>query len=248
MIARAIKTKKVTSSSCTIFELLDEFLPEMEERGVLALTSKIVSLCEGRTLPIEGTDLPALVRQEAEFYMPDAKAQHGYTFTIAHNMLTPNSGIDESNSAGQYTLWPADPWASAAAIRRYLCDRFGLKEVAVIIVDSTFLPLRWGAIGLALAYSGLQPVRSYAERTDLFGRPSKLTRANVLDSLATTATFVMGEGDEQTPLAMLSDLSQVEFADQDPTKEEIAARHTPPEEDSFGPLLTSMKWKKGGAA
>src|SRR5688572_13849101 len=128
MIAKAIKTKKVTTSSCTIFELLDEFLPEMKEGSVLALTTKAVSLCEGRTVPIEGTDLPELVRKEAKLYMPEAKAQHGYTFTIAHNMLTPNSGIDESNSAGMYTLWPADPWASAAAIRHYLKERFGLKE------------------------------------------------------------------------------------------------------------------------
>lgn len=248
MIAQAIKTKKVTSSSCTIYELLDEFLPEMGERSVLALTTKIVSLCEGRTVPIEGTDLPELVRREARLYMPDAEAQHGYTFTIAQNMLTPNSGIDESNSAGVYTLWPADPWVSAAAVRRYLRDRFGLKEVAVVIVDSNFLPLRWGAIGLALSYSGLQPVRSYSDKTDLFGRPLLLTRTNVIDSLATAATFVMGEGDEQTPMAVISDLQQVQFVDKDPTKEEIAARYTPPEEDSFGPLLTGVKWEKGGSA
>lgn len=247
MIARAIKTDKVTPSSCTIFELLDKFLPELEERSVLALTTKVVSLCEGRTMPIEGTDLQELVRREAALYMPDAKEQHGYKFTIAQNMLTPNSGIDESNSAGVYTLWPADPWASAAAVRQYLKKRFGLKEAAVIIVDSTFLPLRWGAIGLALSYSGLQPLRSYAGKTDLFGRPLNLTRTNVLDSLAAAATFVMGEGDEQTPLAVLGDLPQVEFVDEDPTKEEIAARYTPPEEDSFGPLLTAVKWEKGGA-
>ncbi len=248
MIAQAIKTKKVTSSSCSVNELLDEFLPELKERSVLALTTKIVSLCEGRTMPIEGTDLPELVRREAELFMPGAEAQHGYTFTIKHNMLTPNSGIDESNSAGVYTLWPTDPWASAAAVRHYLKERFGLKEVAVIIVDSDFLPLRWGAIGLALTYSGLRPVRGYSDKTDLFGRPLLLTRTNVIDSLAAAATFVMGEGDEQTPLAVLSDLPQVEFVDQDPTKEEIAARYTPPEEDSFGPLLSGVKWEKGGAS
>ncbi len=247
MIVRAIKTSKVTSSSCTVFELLDKFLPELQEGSVLALTTKIVSLCEGRTMPIEGTDLPALVRQEAELYMPEAKAQHGYTFTIKHNMLTPNSGIDESNSAGVYTLWPADPWASAASVRSYLKKRFGLNDIAVIIVDSDFLPLRWGAVGLALAYSGLQPVRGYSDKTDLFGRPLLLTRVNVIDSLAAAATFVMGEGDEQTPLAVLGDLPQVQFVDKDPTKEEIAARYTPPEEDSFGPLLTGVKWKEGGA-
>ena len=248
MIARAIKTEKVTSSSTAITKLLDEFLPEMKERSVLALTSKVVSLCEGRTMPIEGTDLQALVREEAEWYMPNAEAQHGYTFTIAHNMLTPNSGIDESNSAGVYTLWPKDPWASASAVRKYLRERFGLKEVAVVIVDSDFLPLRWGTIGLALSYSGLEPVRSYSDQADLFGRPLKLTRTNVADSLATAATFVMGEGAEQTPLAVIEDLPNVKFVAEDPSKEEIAARRTPPSEDSFGPLLTGVEWREGGAA
>lgn len=248
MKVRAIKTKKVTSSSAALFELLDEFLPELKERSVLALTSKIVSLCEGRTLPVEGTDLQALVREEAEWYMPDAEAQHGYTFTIAHNMLTPNSGIDESNSDGVYTLWPKDPWASAASVREYLKKRFGLEDVAVIIVDSDFLPLRWGTIGLALSYSGLEPVRRYYDKTDLFGRPLKLTRANVLDSLATAATFVMGEGAEQTPLAIIEDLPNVKFVQEDPTREEIAARRTPPSEDSFGPLLTGVEWREGGTA
>lgn len=247
MIAQAIHTRKVTAGACTIFNLLDDALTELPERSVLVVTSKIIALCEGRTVPVHGTDLPALVRQEAEWYMPEAKAQHGYTFTLAHNMLTPNSGIDESNANGMYVRWPADPQASANDIRRYAVARFQLHEVGVIISDSNFLPLRWGAIGLALAYSGIEPVRSYADKTDLFGRSLKLTRTNVVDSLATTATFLMGEGAEQTPLAVLEDLPNVEFVRRDPTTKEITARHTPPSEDSFGPLLTSVEWRPGGS-
>jgi F420-0:gamma-glutamyl ligase len=247
MIAKAIKTRKVTAGACTLFELLDESLHELPERGVLAVTSKVVSLCENNVKPIAGTDLEALVRAQAQWYMPQAEVQHGYTFTIAHNMLTPNSGIDESNGGGVYVLWPKDPQASANQIREYLVERFKLKEVAVIIVDSTFLPLRWGAIGLSLAYSGIEPVRSYADQADLFGRPLTLTRTNVTDSLAATAAFLMGEGAEQTPLAVFEDISSVVFVPRNPTADEIAARHTPPSEDSFGPLLTGVEWAAGGA-
>jgi F420-0:gamma-glutamyl ligase len=247
MLARTIHAPKVTTGSRTIFALLDECLDAMPEKSVLVVTSKIVSLCEGRTMAIQGTDLPALVRSESEWFMPNAEAQHGYTFTIAHNMLTPNSGIDESNADGVYVLWPADPQASANQIRKYLVERFGLREVAVIISDGDFLPLRWGAVGMALAYSGIEPVRSYSDKVDLFGRPLKLTRTNVVDSLATTASFLMGEGAEQTPLTILEDLPNVQFLDRDPTPEEIAARHTPPSEDSFGPLLTGVDWEPGGA-
>lgn len=247
MKASAIRTRRVTSGACTIFELLDEALTALPERSVLVVSSKIVSLCEGSTVPVEGTDLQKLVRDEAEWYMPQAKAQHGYTFTIAHDMLTPNSGIDESNADRRYVLWPLHPQASANAIRKYLVARFKLKEVAVVIADSNFLPMRWGAIGLALAYSGIDPVRRYYDTVDLFGRPLRLSRSNIVDSLATTATLIMGEGNEQTPLAVIEDIPNVVFVPRDPSTKEIAARHTPPSEDSFGPLLTSVKWKHGGA-
>jgi len=248
MIARAIHTRKVLVGACTITELLDESLAAISDRSVLVVTSKIVSLCEGRIRKIAGTDLPALVHDEAEWVMPHAEAQHGYTFTIAHNMLTPNSGIDESNANGVYVLWPKDPQASANQIRHYLVERFKLREVAVIITDGNFLPLRWGAIGLALAYSGIEPVRSYKDKKDLFGRPLQLTRTNVVDSLATTATLLMGEGAEQTPLAIIQDIPDIRFVRRNPTPEEIAAHRTPPSEDSFGPLLTGVAWLPGGAA
>ncbi len=246
MKASAIRTKKVTSGSCTISQLLDDFLSEMPERGVLVVASKIVSLCEGATVPKEGTDPYKLVQDESEWYMPDAKEQHGYISTIAHNILTPNSGIDESNADGRYVLWPACPQRSANQIRRYLVDRFGLREVAVIIADSSFVPLRWGSMGFALAYSGIEPLRRYYDDLDLFGRPLLLSRTNVVDCLATTATFLMGEGAEQTPLAVIEDIPNVVFLQRDPTPQEIAARHTPPEEDSFGPILTSVDWERGG--
>lgn len=246
MKARAIRTKKVTSGSCTISHLLDESLDQMPERSVLVITSKIVSLCEGATLPKEGTDLNKLVQDEAEWFMVDAKNQHGYISTIAHNILTPNSGVDESNSDGNYVLWPACPQRSANQIRRYLVERFSLHEVAVIIADSSFVPLRWGSMGFALAHSGIEPLRRYYDELDLFGRPLLLSRTNVVDSLATTATFLMGEGAEQTPLAIIQDIPNVEFLQRDPTPGEIAARHTPPEEDSFGPILTAVEWKPGG--
>ncbi|HEX7963795.1 MAG TPA: coenzyme F420-0:L-glutamate ligase [Candidatus Saccharimonadales bacterium] len=246
MIATAIRTRKVTAGACSITDLLDKSLSELSERSVLVVTSKIVSLCEGRVKPLEGTDLPKLVLDEAEWYLPEGSVQHGYTFTIAHNMVTPNSGIDESNAKGVYVLWPEDPQASANRIRSYLVDRFKLKEVAVIIVDSTFLPLRWGSVGLSLAYSGIEPLRRYVGQEDLFGRILRVSRSNVVDSLAATATLLMGEGAEQTPLTVIQDVPNITFVPRDPTSEEIASRHTPPHEDMFGDILTAVHWERGG--
>jgi F420-0:gamma-glutamyl ligase len=246
MIVNTLKTRKVTAGALSLTDLLHETLQELPERSVLVITSKVVSLCENRVRPTEGTDLKQLVRDEAELYMTDAQEQHGYTFTIAHNMITPNSGIDESNSGGVYVLWPSDPQASANHVRQYLVNRFGLREVAVVIADGGFLPLRWGATGMSLAFSGIEPVRSYKGQNDLFGRPLNLSRTNIVDTIAATAALIMGEGAEQTPLAVLREIPGVTFVPRDPSPEEIAARRTPPEEDMFGQLLTSVEWLPGG--
>lgn len=247
MIARAIKTRKVTPCSISLTELLDESLDAMPEKSVLVVTSKIVSLCEGRVVPKEDADLQRIIRAEAAYYMPETKAQDGFVFTVAHDMLTINSGIDESNADGQYALWPADVQASANAVREYLCQRFGLQDVGVIINDSTFIALRWGSISLALAYSGINPLFTYYDKTDLFGRPLLHTRTNVVDSLATTAAFLTGEGDEQTPMALISEIDgRVEFQRRNPSSKELANRTVSLETDSFAPMLTAVKWRSGG--
>ena|SRR2546421_631873 len=211
MIAQAVPTRKVTAGSCTLPELLDDALESLPERSVLVVTSKIVSLCEGRARPREGTDLAQLVRSEAEWYMPAAPAQHGYTFTIAHNMLTPNSGIDESNANGLYVLWPKDPQASANQLRHYLTERFKLQEVAVIIVDSSFLPLRWGAIGLSLDI-----IRHYSNRADLLDdldrATHRLEQANAANSAAERLS-VRSTGRLNRKWAMQDRLGEAELRD-----------------------------------
>jgi F420-0:gamma-glutamyl ligase len=103
-------------------------------------------------------------------------------------------------------------------------------------------------VGLGLAYSGFQPVNSYGEQVDLFDRPLHYTRTNVLDGLATTATLLMGEGAEQTPMAVIEDIPNVVFQRRNPTAEELANLRASLEEDSYAPLLQAMDWKPGGRA
>jgi dihydrofolate synthase / folylpolyglutamate synthase len=55
----------------------------------------------------------------------------------------------------------------------------------------------------------------------------------------------MGEGAEQTPIALLTELSFVHFQDRDPTAEELATVIIPLEEDLFAPFLASVQWRTG---
>jgi F420-0:gamma-glutamyl ligase len=71
MIVSPVKTAKILPNRLTIFELLDKYLPALEERNIIAVTSKIVSLCEGRVVSAEKIDKDKLMRAESDYYLPD---------------------------------------------------------------------------------------------------------------------------------------------------------------------------------
>ena len=118
MIVQAVKTVKVRPNETTIFELLDSSLPSIQERSIVVITSKVVSICEGRTVPAATVDKEELIRREADLYFfPNTEdGKHRYHFTIVNNTLIPASGIDESNGDGHLVMWPKDPQKKASQI------------------------------------------------------------------------------------------------------------------------------------
>jgi dihydrofolate synthase / folylpolyglutamate synthase len=247
MMVTSIKTRIVTSGSCTLTDLLDESITDLPERSVVAVASKVVAVCEGRTVPREGTDKDALVAQDAQFYLPSSTNRYNVALSITRNILVAAAGVDESNGNGEYILWPADPQADANTIRKYLRQKFGLKELGVIITDSATRPFQWGTTGIAIAYSGFEPLHDYRGQKDLFGRRLEYQTNNIQNGLAAAAAMVMGEGSEQTPLAILEELDFVAFVDHDPTEEELAHLRIEPEDDLYAPLLQGVPWRKGRA-
>lgn len=246
MIVTPLKTKLIEPGAQTIFEVLDAHLPNLEENSVIAIASKIVSLCEGRVVSRDSTDRLTLVQKEADWYLPEELSSYGFQFTITGNTLIPESGIDESNSGGGYLLWPKNPQQSANEIRQHLKQSFGLKNIGVIITDSTCTPLRWGTTGIAVAYSGFEPTNSYIGQTDLFGREFRVTRSAVANGLAAAAVVSMGEGTEQTPIVIIKDTPLVKFQDRDPSPEELENFYiTSKDEDLFAPFLNAVKWLPG---
>jgi F420-0:gamma-glutamyl ligase len=246
MVVTPIRTARISSGEQTIFELLDLYLPKLEEGGVVAITSKIIALCEGRVVPLAQIEKKDLAQQEADYYLPDAQAKHGYSFTITKNTLIPMAGIDESNGAGHYVLWPDDPQKTANQIREYLSQKYKLREVGVIITDSTCIPLRWGVVGIALAYSGFRAINDYTKKKDLFGRPFEVSQAGVAVGLAAAAVLAMGEGTEQTPIALITDIPFVKFQQRNPTKAELELFYIKDKDDDlFAPFLNAVEWQKG---
>jgi coenzyme F420-0:L-glutamate ligase len=224
-----IKTR-VFKEGESLVEFITAHIPKLKDGSVLVVTSKIVALAEGRTA--DAKDKQSLVRKESQWAL---RAPHGL-LTLRAGILMWNAGIDSSNAGpGKIVLLPADCFRSAQSIRRALKERYGVKRLGVIITDSRTMPLRVGVVGIALGYAGFRGVKDYRGKTDIFGDVYRLTRTDVADSLATSAVFLMGEGKEQRPLAVIED-APVEFCETVKRKELIV----PIEEDMYRPLFKRL--------
>ena len=245
MQIKAIKTEKITPGSIGLFELLDKYISQLEDGSIVAITSKVVSICEGRVVPVSEANKDDLIKQEADMYLPKETNNYNLYLTIKNNILAVSAGIDESNANGYYVLWPKDPQDTASKVRNYLKTKFNLKKLGVIITDSKTTPLRWGVSGIAIAYSGFKPLKDLIGTPDIFGRNLKMTKVAVMDNLAVAAAQVMGEGNEQTPIAVITDVPFVDFQDRNPTTEELNELKISIEDDVYAPILKGAKWNRG---
>lgn len=241
----AVKTPKLVAGTVSLFEVLDDALPTISEGSIVAITSKIVSICEGSVMGHADITKDDLVIRESDQYVSAALSAYNFHFTVTNHTLIPMAGVDESNGDGHYILWPRDAQATANSVRKYLADKHGLTQLGVIITDSTSRPLRRGTSGIALAHSGFKATRDYVGTPDLFGRPFGVTLADVSGGLAAAAVLAMGEGTEQTPLCVLSDMPSIDFQTGDPSPDELAERNITIEDDLFAPFLTAVEWHKG---
>ena len=233
MRVEAIHTGVFSQGENLIDFIIKNATDKLKEKSVLAITSKVVSLAENRTVGKEGINKKELIQQESEYYL--GEIGYGCHLTIKHGLLVPSAGIDESNSVdNKYILYPKDPFSSAEKICREIKQKFSLNDFAVIITDSRTFPLRKGVIGVAIAYSGFKAVRSLIGKEDLFGRPLRMTTINLVDALAASAVLLMGEGAEQCPLVAIHEIP-LEFTN----KAEAAELNIPIEEDLYKPLYPS---------
>jgi len=246
MVIKPIKTHKIHSRQETIIEILEKYLPALKEKSIVTITSKIVALGEGRVVKIGTITKEALVRKEADYYIFSKTTNDYAILTVKNNMFIPSAGIDESNGNGYYVLWPNDSQKTAVMIRKWLVKRFKLKQVGVIITDSRTTPLRWGTTGVALGYSGFAGIKDYLGTNDIFDRALEVTKANVVDPLAAIAVLAMGEGAEQTPIAVLEETGFVNFKNEYPSKKELALLNIGLKDPMYQPLLAAAPWQRGG--
>lgn len=199
----------------------------LEDGDILAISSKVVALSQGRIvrydtvkpsrrariLGMKYSLEPGLV----EIILREADEVYGGVYrailALKNKIFVPNAGVDLSNAPEGYAiLWPEDPKAAARRIKGDLEKEFQAK-IGVIIVDSCCTPLRAGTTGIALAVAGFKPVIDERGKKDLFGKELKITRHALADDLASAVHVLMGETDRRVPAVIIRD-SGVEIEDE----------------------------------
>lgn len=268
MKVQALRTKLVQPHD-DLFSVITAAIEQhaqgvLPDKSVLLVTSKIISYCQGNLVKKESglskeaerEEKHALVRQEADWYLPSAYSQYDMMLTIKDHTLGINAGIDESNaqltdSAGKtfpaYVLWPRKLQETIDELWQKLREKYQIQNLGIIVTDSHSFPLRWGVVGVSLATCGFEALNSCIGDQDLFGREIKMVHVNVAEALAVAGTLEMGEVAERCPLALIQECPQVRFLERLSTAAEKEKLFINREDDVYGPLLNSVTWEKGGS-
>lgn len=235
----SIKTRKILANQTKITQFIDDYIKEPKDNSVIVITSKVISLMQNRVMA-NTFNKEELIKQEAD-HISKKRNRYGRFITFKYHTLVSGSGIDESNGNGDYILLPLNPQKVAKEIYQYLSKKFKKKNFGVIITDSRSMPLRSGASGVAIGFYGFSPLKSYVGREDIFGRKLQFEKANIVDSLATVAVLAMGEGSEQTPIAVIEDIDFIKFSNLKPTKKDLNEFYLSLDEDIFHQFYKEFK-------
>ncbi len=248
MIITPIKTRVLVPPRDDLLAAIKDALPKIEERSVLAITSKVVSIWQGQCVPkSDYPDKDELIKKEADKYLPrDFVPNRWVMHTLKYNLFIPSAGIDESNANDYYILWPRDPKGTAKTLWEWARETYKIKNLGIVITDSHTIPLRRGTLGISLAHYGFTPLKDYRGGHDIFGREFMIQVADIADGLAAAAVAVMGEGKETTPLAVITDVPFVEFTGKPYAPDKpFSSFEIEEKEDLYYPLLSSVPWEKG---
>ncbi|MFO1085316.1 MAG: coenzyme F420-0:L-glutamate ligase [Reyranellaceae bacterium] len=229
-----IGTRPLVPPRDDLWDALGSALPALHAGDILAITSKVVAIHQGRCVPVaEVGDREELVATEADAWIGRASSRYGITLSIKGGTLVASAGIDASNANDHYVLWPTAPNESAAEIGRRLRREHGVDKLGVILTDSHCTPMRRGTTGISIGFYGFDALHDYRGKPDIFGRSLAVSVANRVDALAAAAVGLMGEGAECIPAVVIRGWPDLVFNDTAGQEGFVI----PPEQDIFAPLL-----------
>ncbi len=147
-----------------------------------------------------------------------------------HGFVCANAGVDQSNAAaeGELILLPADPDASARALRAGIEAARGVRP-ALVIADSFGRAWRLGQTDVAIGMAGLAALDVWAGRPDAYGRELHATSIAVADAVAAAADLARAK-DSREPAVLVRGLERFVSAEDGPG---AAALRRPRAQDLF---------------
>jgi len=189
---------------------------------IIVIAQKIISKNEGRTISLKNI-LPSSRSIElakktnkdpriVELIIKESrKIVRVFNNTIItetqHGFICANSGIDQSNvskSKNLVLLLPRDPDKSANKIKKEIYEKTR-KNIAVLITDTFGRPFRMGQTNIAIGIAGINALKNYKGKRDMFGKILKVTEIAIVDEIAGAAELVMGKT-EGIPIAIVRNL------------------------------------------
>jgi len=182
----------------------------LEDRDVLVLAQKVISKAEGRVVRVDDYDPSARAVElagderdprELEVILRESRrvVRERGPLVIAetsHGFVCASAGVDHSNAPepGTLVLLPADPDASARAVRERVRDLTG-RDVGVVVSDSFGRPFRHGTTDVAIGLAGIPPIIDLRGTTDRIGYELRASRVAVADQIAGAADLARGKAD-----------------------------------------------------
>jgi coenzyme F420-0:L-glutamate ligase/coenzyme F420-1:gamma-L-glutamate ligase len=217
---------------------------------VLAIAHTVVSKAEGAIVELasvepgpralelgaaQGKD-PRVVQVALDEAAEVLRAERGVLITrTRHGFICANSGVDSSNAGGteQVVLLPADPDASARALRARLSELIGTppgQTPAILITDSFGRAWRHGQTDVAIGLAGMAPLDDWRGRSDASGLRLQATWLAIADAAAGAADLARAK-DSAEPVVVIEGLERFVGPEDGPG---AAALLRPPAEDLFG--------------
>jgi coenzyme F420-0:L-glutamate ligase/coenzyme F420-1:gamma-L-glutamate ligase len=206
-----------TDLSILILESIDREQLEVHDGDILVVTHKIVSKAEGRVVDLDSIKPSATASTMANMHDKDPRimelilkestqilrAKNGIIISeTKHGFVCANAGVDQSNAEGDTAiLLPVAPDTSAYRLQHAIKKKVG-KEIAVIITDTFGRTFRNGQTNVAIGIAGINPIKSYIGKYDMYGRKLRVTEIAVVDEIASAAELVMGKA-EGIPVAVV---------------------------------------------
>lgn len=194
---------------------------ELQQHDIVVISSTIVSKSENRIRSLRDVNVTGKARTIASRNKNDPRFVQAVLDESVEILLeTPfllvrtktgsicvNAGIDRSNVEGadNIILLPESPGVSAKKIKDDLFKLTG-KNLSVIITDTNGRAFRIGQTGIAIGIAGIKGTKDWRGTKDLFGRILEVKNEAIVDEIAGFANILMGEGNDGTPVGIISGL------------------------------------------